>query len=315
MLRGQDPSWIWSRYWLRDKHDECLTDALGLAGLWRDYLSAFDDGARLLDLATGSGEAAEAAADTARKLRRRFDIDAIDSASLPEGLVKRMRKLGVRLMGDIDAAALPFEDGGYDGVFSQFGIEYAARPQAFLEAARMLRAGGRGLFVMHHKESIITRSCAMRLANHRNVIGPTDCFASAKKLFTSYLLGGSPAFLQQAETSFRNEVAMLRLRLGEPPVDPNLVPAVRFLTEIAVMPSRYDPADALRRLKFAQEDVQSWRLRQEAQQAAALDASDLDAIRGWLAQEGIDVAPPEVVRDNNGEIAAWALHFSRPEAA
>jgi len=311
MLRGQDPSWIWSRYWLRDQHDECLTDALGLAAIWRDYLSAFDDGARLLDLATGSGEAAGFAASTARELHRTFEIDAIDSASLPEGLIKRMRKSGVRLMGDTDAADLPFENGSYDGVFSQFGMEYAARPQGFVEAARVLRAGGRGLFVMHHRESIITRTCAMRLASHRKIIGPTDCFASARKLFTSYLLGGSPAFLQQAEANFRNEVAMLRVRLGEPPSDQNLVPAVRFLTEIAVMPSRYDPADALKRLKFAQEDVQSWRLRQEAQQAAALDTPDLNSIGGWLAEEGLDVALPEILRDANGEIAAWALRFRR----
>lgn len=308
MVRGQDTAWIWSHYWQRDRHDECLSNALGLTSFWTAYFSGFDDGARLLDLAAGCGDVAKAAADIGRELGRRFDIDAIDSASLPEALISRLRKSGVRLAGGIDVASLPFEHRSYDGVFSQYGIEYGARPQAFCEAARMLRPGGRGLFVMHHKDSAITRLCAERLAKHRNVIGTMDCFATARQIFTSYLLGGSPAFLRQAEVKFRNEVAMLRARLGAPPADSNLVPAVQFLSDIAVTPSRYDPADALRRVKFAQEDVRSWRLRQEAQQAAALSHADVDAIAECLVEAGLNVVPPEIVRDGNGDIVAWAVH-------
>jgi SAM-dependent methyltransferase len=315
MNRGQDPSWIWSRYWLRDEHDDCLWNTLGLAAVWRDYLSGFAEGARLLDLAAGSGEAAALAANAARKLGRVFEIDAIDSASLPVPLVQRMQANGVRLMGGIYLAALPFEDRSYDGVFSQFGIEYGERLAAFREAARVLRAGGRALFVMHHRESVITRTCAMRLARHREIIGPTQCFAAAKQLFTSHMLGGSPASLLQAEAKFRNEVAMFRRRLGEPPSDSVLAPVVRLLSEIAIMPARYDPADASQRVQFAQEEISSWRLRQEAQQAAALDATELDSIVKSLAQAGLEVEPPEIVRDGSGEIAAWAVHMRRAGAA
>lgn len=312
MNRGRDPAWIWTRYWQRDAHEDCLTDSLGLAAMWRDYLCGFADGARLLDLATGSGEAAELAASALREMGRVCHIDAIDMALLPDPISKRMRKLGVRLMSEVDVGALPFEDRSYDGVFSQFGIEYGDRRAAFREAARVLRANGRGLFVMHHKESTITRACAARLAHHHEVIGPTQCFAAAQQVFTSYLLGGSPQFVALAEAKFCNEVAMLQRRLGMPPTDPNLAPAVRFLSEISAMPARYDPADALRRVQFADEEITSWRLRQEAQQRAALDAADLDAIAACLAEEGLAVEPPEIVCDAKGEIAAWALRFRRP---
>lgn len=315
MIRGQDPAWIWSRYWQRGEHDECLLQAFSLAATWRDFLTGFADGARLLDLAAGSGDAATFAANLARKPRRTFEVDAIDAASLPVPLVQRMHAKGVRLMGEIDVAALPFDDRSYDGVFSQFGIEYGRRPDAFREAARVLRANGRGLFIMHHKEGVITRSCAARLARHREVIGATQAFAAAKQYFTSRLLGGSPASLQQAEAKFRNEVAMLRRRLGQPPSDPNLVPTVSFLSDIAMMPARYDPADALRRLEFAQEEIASWRLRQEAQQAAALDSPELDSICEVLTQSGIVAELPKILRDSEGEIAAWVLRVRRPAAS
>src|ERR1043165_6988947 len=113
MNGGGDSSWIWSRYWQRGQNDECLLQAFSLAATWRDFFAGFADGARLLDLATGSGDAAAFAAHAARKLGRRFEIDAIDAASLPQPLVDSMRANGVRLMGEIDVAALPFEDRGY----------------------------------------------------------------------------------------------------------------------------------------------------------------------------------------------------------
>ncbi|MGN6517499.1 MAG: class I SAM-dependent methyltransferase [Rhizomicrobium sp.] len=315
MDRGRDPHWMWSRYWQRDEHDDCLVNALGLAAIWRDYLDGFEDHARLLDLATGSGEAAELAARTLRGLGRAFEIDAIDAAILPDAIAQRLRADRVRVMGGVDLAALTFEDRSYDGVFSQFGIEYGSRPQAFHEAARVLRANGRGMFVMHHKESVISRACAMRLARYRDVIGPTQCFAAARQVFTAHLLGGAPQFLLQAEAKLRTDVAILERRLGVPPSEPNLAPAVKFLSEISVMPARYEPVDALRRVQFVEEEIMSWRLRQEAQQRAALDSGDIERIGACLAEAGLESAPAEIVKDGNGEIAAWVLRFGRPAGA
>ena len=87
-----------------------------------------------------------------------------------------------------------------------------------------------------------------------------------------------------------------------------------FLTDLAATPAHYDPADALRRVRFAQEEIESWRLRQEAQRKVALDQVQLDAVCGWLVQEGLEVQPAQVIHDERGEIVAWALRVSRPAA-
>lgn len=312
MTLQNDPASIWTRYWQGGQYEDRLSGSLGLSEVWRDYFSAFPAGARLLDLATGAGDAAELAAGTAKDLERRFEIDAADAATVPPSMVERLRERGVRFMGDIYLHALPFENGSYDGVFSQFGIEYGERPAAFREAARVLRADGRGLFMMHHRESVLTRACAERLSRHRAVIGPTQCFAAAERVFTCHLQRAPLPLLIQAETQLRNEVTVLRRRQGTPAADPNLVAAVSLLTDLAAMPARYDPADALRCVRFAREDIESWRLRQQAQQEAALDPAQLDAIDGWLAEEGLDAEPPDVIRNDGGEIVAWVLRVSRP---
>lgn len=307
-----DPASIWTRYWQGGQYEGRLSEAFNLSAVWRDYFSAFPAGARLLDLATGAGDAAELAAGMAKALGRRFEIEAVDAARIPPALTERLRECGVRFMGDIYLHALPFEGGTYDGVFSQFGIEYGERPAAFREAARVLRAKGRGLFVMHHRESVVTRACAERLSRHRAVVGPTQCFAAAERVFTCHLHRAPQPLLSEAEGQLRNEVAVLRRRQGTPPADPNLVAAVSLLTDLAAMPARYDPADALRCVRFAREDIESWRLRQQAQQEAALDQAQLDAVGGWFAEEGLDVQPPDVIRNDNGEIVAWVLRVSRP---
>jgi SAM-dependent methyltransferase len=227
-------------------------------------------------------------------------------------LAERLGARGVRLKGGVYLRSLPFEDGSYDGVFSQFGIEYGERPAAFREAARVLRAGGCGLFVMHHRDSVVTRLCAQRLSRHRAVLGPTQCFPAAERVFTCHLKRAPLPLLVEAEKQFHNEVTMLRRRLGMPPADPNLVGVVDLLTDLAATPARYDPADALRRVRFAQEEIESWRLRQEAQRKVALDQTQLDAVCGRLAQAGLAVQPPDIVRDERGEIIAWALRVRRP---
>ena len=221
-MNGRDPAWIWTRYWQSGQYEGCLSKAFNLSALWRDYFAGFPAGARLLDLATGAGDAAELAADAAQALGLRFEIDAVDAASIPPALAERLGACGVRLKGEVYLRALPFEDGGYDGVFSQFGIEYGERPAAFREAARVLHAGGRGLFVMHHRESVVTRLCAQRLSRHRAVVGSTQCFPAAERVFTCHLKGAPLPLLAQAEGRFRNEVGALRRRLGDPPADPNL---------------------------------------------------------------------------------------------
>lgn len=315
MSLQQNPAWIWTRYWQGGQQEGCLAEALSLSDIWRTYFSAFPAGTRLLDLAAGAGEVALLAAGTAQDLGRRFEIDAVDAAHVPPALVAGLRGRGVRLRGDTYLRSLPFEDASYDGVFSQFGIEYGERPAAFREAARLLSANGQGLFVMHHRESAVTRACTRRLNLQRAVVGNTQCFAAAERVFTCHLQRAPMPAVMHAEARFRDEVAMLRRRLGVPPVDPNLVEVVSFLSDISVMPGRYDPADALRRLRFAQEEIEAWRLRQQAQQEASLEPAQVDAIVDWLVGEGLDVQPPEVVRDDGGEIVAWALRVSRPAAS
>lgn len=97
---------------------------------------------RVLDLATGTGNAALLAA------RSGAVVTGLDAAPrLIDVARERAAAAGAQatfLVGDI--GALSFEDGSFDVALSVFGLIFAADPsRAFAEMIRVLKAGGRAL--------------------------------------------------------------------------------------------------------------------------------------------------------------------------
>jgi SAM-dependent methyltransferase len=96
-------------------------------------------GARVLDVATGSGNAAIAAA------RRDCEVVGIDYVpGLLERARARARAEGLRVeLLEADAEALPFDDASFDAVLSVVGVMFAPdQEQAATELLRVCRPGG-----------------------------------------------------------------------------------------------------------------------------------------------------------------------------
>jgi ubiquinone/menaquinone biosynthesis C-methylase UbiE len=107
---------------------------------------------RLLDVATGSGNAALAAA------RRGLDVTGVDYVP---ALLDRARRradadgLSIEFV-EGDAEALPFEDGSFDVTSSVFGAMFAPdQEQTASELARVTRTGGRIGIVAHTADGFI----------------------------------------------------------------------------------------------------------------------------------------------------------------
>ncbi len=108
-------------------------------------LAGLRPGERLVDLATGTGNAALLAA------RLGAVVTGLDAAPrLIDVARERARADGVEasfVVGDV--GALPFEDGTFDVALSVFGLIFAADPShAFAEMVRVLQADGRALLAV-----------------------------------------------------------------------------------------------------------------------------------------------------------------------
>jgi SAM-dependent methyltransferase len=98
-------------------------------------------GTRVLDVATGPGYAAAAAA------RRDARVTGVDFS--PAMVERARRRVPGATFREGDAEDLPFDDASFDAVVMNFGLLHLARPErAVDEAARVLRPGGRFAFTV-----------------------------------------------------------------------------------------------------------------------------------------------------------------------
>jgi len=99
---------LWGDYWAETGPEGCaalLPDAArgAVEAAWRECFAALPPGAAVLDVASGKGAVLRVAAAV------RADLDLVGVDLAPDGALAPTA--GLRLMGGVDARALPFADG------------------------------------------------------------------------------------------------------------------------------------------------------------------------------------------------------------
>ncbi|MFN3371139.1 MAG: methyltransferase domain-containing protein [Sphingomonadaceae bacterium] len=271
----------WGAYWAGARASACLPGAppeveAWLAEGWRRFAAALPRGARLLDLATGAG----AVLAVIGRARRDLELMGVDSAPLPAG------RPGLR--GGIDCADLPFSDGAFDAVTSQFGVEYADA-RALAEAARVLAPGGRLRFVVHHAAS---RAVAHNRARHDAIAAMIEAglFRLARQ-----------AVVRAEDPALARAVAAARARHAAQSVTAELPAA---LAQALARPAPL-PAIAALETKAGHE-----RARLAAMQAAARDEAGIAALGEALGRAGL--AEVSVRAGPAAAPIAWVVTAGRP---
>ncbi|HET7729041.1 MAG TPA: class I SAM-dependent methyltransferase [Usitatibacter sp.] len=172
----------WSRYWARGAPHSCIGtygDRYGgvIAACWRDVFAGLPDGARVLDIATGNGALPRLLLDHCREPG--VTCDAVDLATvhLPWlASVTTAERRRVRLHGGVDAGALPFADGTFDLVVSQYGLEYTDLARSVPELLRVLSPRGGVAMVLHHAQGRPATLAALEIGHIRWLTGEGGWF-------------------------------------------------------------------------------------------------------------------------------------------
>lgn len=175
-----DPSWAWDKYWHSDRIASCMDGAERsnyderVAAGWRAFFEALPERGRILDICTGNGAIAVIAAETGAALGKDFSVTGVDLADIdPLKFVPRYGDTAraIRFMGKVDCAQLPFDDGGFDAVVSQYGIEYSDLDRSLPEAVRVLAPAGRLRLAMHAAEGAVVAGARRMIADSDFLLG------------------------------------------------------------------------------------------------------------------------------------------------
>lgn len=294
-----DEATAWTRFWRTGS--ACLPGAAALVSrieepTWRAALEGLPRGAAALDLATGDG----AVPVILHRLRPDLRITGVDSASsLPPA------PRGVRFQPGMQMEALRFSAQSFDLVTSRFGAEYGDIAQVAGEAARVLRPGGRLVWICHHRDSEIVRHNSSR----REALN----WAAAE----SGLLGRAAALTQAREisplptpSSFTEAVLDARRRYPNQSVAAEFSQAVCQVLE----QSRWSlPGVAREALTELGQRAAAELARLNALNRAALDCPRADALADRLRDAGLVASPPRILAGDNSAPHAWTLAARSPE--
>jgi ubiquinone/menaquinone biosynthesis C-methylase UbiE len=165
-MKNEIENLAWTIYWAEDHLQSFVAtdgnaDKQVLNSIWQEFARSLNDGARVLDLATGNGSVPV----TLLSAREQLQIDAVDQAAIdPIQFVKGVTELeAVNFYPDIDVNLLPFTSDSFDAITSQFGIEYAGLLEATGKTLEVLKTNGRMSFLIHHSDSAIVDSSRAKL--------------------------------------------------------------------------------------------------------------------------------------------------------
>jgi hypothetical protein len=305
----------WSAYWSSGRLHSCATSfqdnyAGSIGHFWSGLAARLRPGIRMLDLAAGNGPLSLLMWE---KLHGRLQIDAVDLAEVAPAWYETATHEGVRFHAGVNMEALPFADGHFDLIVSQFGLEYADQLQALAECMRVANGHATFAFVMHHSESVLVRVGREELSHHDLLAAEGGLLSTAREVIPwieRVRAGGTGDSAMATRMRDRYNRAMRELaQVATASSAPDLLLEARDTVHglVARVGSEGAAQPALDALETYSWQLKAGRLRTSEMVASALDLSQLDAFaqRFAWARPGSAIACSEL-RQEEG-VLAWSF--------
>lgn len=330
MKRTSETTDPWDRYWSDGRGAACQADASGryhgiVASAWQRIFSTLPPGCRILDLATGNGAVPALAVETlsTRQLPCRFH--GTDTAAIRPSLGRYPREgIECRWYPRTDNASLPFAAGMFDGVVSQYGVEYGDLDASIAETVRVLREGGWVHWICHWRDGALAVDAAdeaERAARMRALELPSRIAALVRR----QQQGGKYLSDSHRRTWHLPEAVRVKQGLAEGfrladarPGQPrgNLGLFLHNLGHLYQHREAHSVAEMLDRMAACDEELRVHQRRLEALADAALDESGLAHIREALDRHGFELRSAEQLQEPaTGRVVGIHLHAGPAGAA
>lgn len=293
----------WLEYWQQEElQPDVFTDKQGnkhpaLLGFWQRHIASFDTNSSLLDIASGAGAIYRCATDITQ-----YDAHALDISK--DALNRLKEDLPSVNTHDQYLNDDSFRHHQFDGVFSQFGIEYL-RDTGFSHVPRLMKEGARCIFLCHIKggvvDSVTEESLkGLQLVEQVNFLGLAEDVANAFHIDIQHQVAKSVELFMQIEPVVANYCANV----------PNGHHAHLYngIKQLLSNYNKYGHKAVIEWIDVARQQAAENTERLQSMHNAALDKSDVDRISHALSQQGVEIASaqPFYLRENDPP-AAWEI--------
>jgi SAM-dependent methyltransferase len=316
-------SWShWDSFWRT--HDKAMLAGaapgvgdLAPAAFWRQFFTPLlsdRQPLRMIDIACGNGAVTTVAIEAAGQRGAVLDIHCADRS--PAAVLELCSRHPQVAAVACDAGQLPYLDGSFDLVVSQFGIEYAGQP-AFSEAARLVRAGGRLAAIVHSVGSALHKECVENLAAVR-AVKESGLLESAQDAFAASLAG--QASIVQSRLPDRRLAAAVETtkqilrdkRAGV--LAAFLANLLRDLGYVHGRIENYSREKLFAWLDAIEGELEAYEGRMSSMTESALDAAAIERVASRLTSEGLTVDPPQTLALHDSGMPAGCVLSARREA-
>ncbi|MFN3835604.1 MAG: class I SAM-dependent methyltransferase [Glycocaulis sp.] len=286
----------WTQYWKSGQLHSCFVAGTPFetSHIWSPFLDQLPDGSRVLDLACGAGALTRLAVGA----QRGFLVTGVDYASALPSIP------GAEVRPDTALESLPFPDGAFDAVISQFGLEYADGGFALAEALRVLAGGGRFAFLAHADTSAAVEAARVRVENVSGMTSPDGPVALAIDFGLQRESGAAQAqSLEAIARAFKRE--------AERPRDETLQWALGFLSELMQKQAQFPPAYLYENGRVLMGELKSYSARLAMMIDAALSEAALDDLSEEAIRLGARIEERRLVHDSQDQPVAWWFSATR----
>lgn len=317
----------WSSYWSAGALHSCIgsfdANYSGAIGTFWDRLAAdMRPGDRVLDLATGNGALPLRLWQQRGSGTASVHIDAVDQAALAPDWYQPDTHPQISFHPGVSMEALPFAAGRYDWIVSQFGIEYARRPESLDECLRVLKPDGRVALVMHHAGSVLVSVGRTELANLELLLAPDGLIAATAGAvpWIARARGGAPnlsanAEAGQARARYNQAMAAVTEAIGASPVPDALHENRQWVHGLLSGAAGIDPRAQLQALEAHRQALQAAALRTGEMVEHALDEAAVEQIAQHLRQARPQCVTRCAPLSQAEGVLGWALTCAPTNAA
>jgi len=273
----------WSDYWEKDGADgEVFVNAQGerhpaLAEFWQQQFAGLPEGSRIIDLASGAGS-------VFAHLPEGHDHQLF-AADISQVALKAVEERFPNVMTiECSADQVPLDDGAFDVVVSQFGVEYAGIG-AFAEVARLIATEGRFVALCHVREGYIDTSNRVQLTEAK-LVAKIDFIDKAVNLITAMFASDAQA-IRRAEDDFVPAATQVGNAIGR---SKKGIHAYLFLgfRELFEKRQQYDLADIVGWLDDMRGELDMNIDRLTRMCEAAMSVDDINTVKGRFKEAGVE---------------------------